>query len=361
MKKILLHLSLILCYSLVFMQCYNLIATHLWWPYKSLSQGMEYLSMNVVAIAIAYVSNYWVVFKGISVRPLPCLPRFGRKDNDRQPAIITGAGTDNRLKGKTLVQKVLVDLAMSFLLLVVVNIPYLYLMSYLATQSSYIDWVGASFYNIICLMGMEMVFYIREYTRQIMATNAAKEMLLQYQYDALRAQINPHFLFNSLNIIQALTYENPMQATRAIQCLSNIYRYVLDHANKKNVPLTAEWENAQTYIELLKCRYESNLDIAVSGTPNVEASMVPMTMQILIENIFKHNVVSKKKPMLVDIQFHPKSMSIGNTVQLKANTKSTGFGLHYLKDLYMGQGHTLEVTDDGKEFLVRVPYIFNPI
>ena len=84
---------------------------------------------------------------------------------------------------------------------------------------------------------MEIVFFVRQYTYQMKTTHATKELLLKYQYDALRAQINPHFLFNSLNIIQALTYENPERATQAIQCLSDIYRYVLEYSNKASVKI----------------------------------------------------------------------------------------------------------------------------
>lgn len=326
MKSVLLHFFIIFCYGILFMQCYNLIATHLWWPYADLRQGVEYLSMNIAAIAIAYIANYWVVFKS-----------SGKKK--RSPLL-----------------KLSVNILQSYLLLLVTNIPFLYLMSYIATQSSYIDWIGASFYNAFCLLGMEIVFFVRQYTYQMKTVHATKELLLQYQYDALRAQINPHFLFNSLNIIQALTYENPERATHAIQCLSDIYRYVLDCSNLASVPVADEWNHAQSYIELLKFRYGNNVDIKVTGTPCQSAEIVPMTLQILLENIFKHNTISKKKIMDVCIMFEADGIKISNIIRRKKVTNSTGFGLHYLQNLYASQGKELQILDDETHFTVYVPY-----
>lgn len=325
MKKILLHLFLIFCYSMLFMQCYNLIATRLWWPYTSLSQGIEFLTMNIGAIAISYITNYWVVFK-----------------NSPQ---------------KSPILKLIINIIQSYSLLLLTNIPFLYLMSYIATQSCYIDWIGASFYNAFCLLGMEIIFFVRKYTSQIKTTHATNELLLRYQYDALRAQINPHFLFNTLNIIQALTYDNPKQATHAIQCLSNIYRYILEHSNTTNVLVTDEWNHAQAYIELLKIRYENNVNIEVTGTPQAYARIVPMTLQILIENIFKHNIISKKRNINVHIIFGTDGITINNTIQRKKNINSTKFGLNYLQNLYTNLGEKIHIIDNDSIFTVHVPYL----
>lgn len=328
MKNILLHILLIVCYGMLFMQCYNLIATHMWWPYTSISQGVEFLSMNIAAIAIAYIANYWVVF------------RMSRNKKKRSPIL-----------------KLTFDIVQSYCLLLLTNIPFLYLMSYIATQSCYIDWIGASFYNAFSLLGMEIVFFVRQYTYQMKTTHATKELLLKYQYDALRAQINPHFLFNSLNIIQALTYENPERATQAIQCLSDIYRYVLEYSNKASVKIADEWNHAQSYIGLLRFRYESNVDINVTGNPPTNAEIVPMTLQILLENIFKHNTISKKKPMRVNIAFEKEGVAISNTIQRKNNPGSTGFGLNYLQNLYGNQGMELKIVNDNSTFTVHIPYL----
>lgn len=312
---------------MVFMQCYNLIATHLWWPYANLGQGVEFLSMNIAAIAIAYIANYWVVFKS-------------KKKSNLSPVL-----------------KLSVDIVQSYCLLLLTDIPFLYLMSYVATQSSYIDWIGAFFYNAFCLLGMEVVFFIRQYTCQMKKTHAAKELMLKYQYDALRAQINPHFLFNSLNIIQALTYENPERATHAIQCLSDIYRYVLECSNKTSVAIADEWKHAQSYIELLRFRYESNVNINVKGVPPANVEIVPMTLQILLENIFKHNTISKKKPMSVHIAFEDNYIAISNTIQRKNTPSSTRLGLKYLQNLYDSHDKTLQIVDNDPTFTVHIPYL----
>lgn len=327
MRKVWIHILLVLGYGVAFMQCYNLISTHRWWPYAGIEQGIIYMSMNIAAIAIAYAANYWVV--------------FGRKQKKTTP-----------------IRKLATDILLSSLLLLLTNIPFLYLMAYLVQQSSYIDWIGAFFYNMFSLLAMDVVYFIRQYTYQIKAANATKELALQYQYDALRAQINPHFLFNTLNIIQALTTENPERATQAIQCLSHIYRYVLDHANETRVGIEEEWEFAQSYIELLKFRYEENIRIQVEGTPHAPAEVVPMTMQILLENISKHNTISRKKPMCVRIVFEEDSFFISNTIQRKESSRSTQLGLHYLQNLYANQGIELYISNPDSLFTVKVPYIF---
>lgn len=320
------HSMIACCFGLMFMQCYNLIATHMWWPYSSILQGLEYLSMNIAAIAISYVANYLVVF------------------------------CRRRKMGLSPIWNLLLDILKSFSLLLVLDIPFLYLMSYIATHSSYIDWIGAIFYNAFCLLGMEIVFYVRQYTLNIKKVNAAKEQMLRYQYDALRAQVNPHFLFNSLNIIQALTQEDSDRAVKAIQCLSDIYRYVLDNSRLERVSVKEDWNHALSYIELLKIRYEGNFEIKVEGDIVEYAGIVPMTFQILIENVFKHNTISRNKVMQVLISFKNDGIIVSNTIRRKENPRSTEFGLRYLKDLYANQGKILRIEDDASTFSVYVPY-----
>ena len=131
------------------------------------------------------------------------------------------------------------------------------------------------------------------------------------QFESLKNQIDPHFLFNSLNVLSSLIEENPDNAQKFTTSLSKIYRYVLEQKDKELVPVEEELAFAKTYMNLLKMRFENSItfdlptdeDWIASSLSMAEAKVVPLSLQLLLENTIKHNVVSETKPLHIKIYF----------------------------------------------------------
>ncbi|MBI2419392.1 MAG: histidine kinase [Ignavibacteriales bacterium] len=165
-----------------------------------------------------------------------------------------------------------------------------------------------------------------------------REENLRSQYEALKSQVNPHFLFNSFSTLISLIEEKPEMAQRFVQMLSNVYRYVLFCQDKELVLLSSEIEFVQAYMFLLKNRFENAIDVAVSIPEKYYSySIVPLSLQILLENVIKHNIVSEKKPMKIQISYHEDTgyLTVSNTLQRK-NTfqESTKLGLKNIINRY---------------------------
>ena len=149
------------------------------------------------------------------------------------------------------------------------------------------------------------------------------------QFDALKNQLDPHFLFNSLNVLTSLIEENPQAATRFTTALSKVYRYVLEQKNKELVTVEEELKFAQLYMSLIKMRFEDSIVFSVPGTlSNPEAKVVPLSLQLLLENAVKHNRVTPSKKLHIAITEENGSLVIKNNVQPKKVVKEgSGVGI----------------------------------
>lgn len=189
-----------------------------------------------------------------------------------------------------------------------------------------------------------------------------REENLRSQYEALKNQVNPHFLFNSFSTLISLIEEKPEMAQRFVQMLSNVYRYVLFCQDKELVLLSSEIEFVQAYMFLLKNRFENAIDVAVSIPEKYYSySIVPLSLQILLENVIKHNIVSEKKPMQIQITYHEDTgyLTVSNTLQRK-NTfqESTKLGLKNIINRYKFFSDKEIIIEDGPHFFtVYLPLI----
>ena len=197
------------------------------------------------------------------------------------------------------------------------------------------------------------------YNVSLRREEAAKRAALQYRYEALKAQVNPHFLFNSLNILLTIIPEDRQKAMDFTVNLSKIYRYILTLQNRRTVALEEELDFLKSYIDILKIRYENAFFVDIQGTEHTSGkTIIPFTMQLLIENITKHNIVSEKDPMLVEICIGKNEITVTNSIKKKSAAGiSTGIGLKYISAQYETAGKDFRVIDTGDKFSVRVPYI----
>lgn len=156
------------------------------------------------------------------------------------------------------------------------------------------------------------------------------------QFESLKNQIDPHFLFNSLNVLSSLIEENPDQAQRFTTSLSKIYRYVLEQKDKELVSVEEELSFAKTYMNLLKMRFENSIAFELpTDFNNHEAKVVPLSLQLLLENTIKHNVVSEAKPLHIKIYVENNYLVIENNLQKKEVLQDRkGVGLQNIVNRY---------------------------
>jgi hypothetical protein len=178
-------------------------------------------------------------------------------------------------------------------------------------------------------------FFTRWKQETIVAAELEKEKVL-VQYDNLKNQLNPHFLFNSLTSLNSLIFENPQLASEFLQQLSKVYRYVLENKEKNLVAVDTEISFVEHYVKLLKARFENGLEVTFSVDETTrQKAIVPVTLQILIENAIKHNVTQKTMPLHISIFSNGSYLVVENNLQKKkVIDASNGQGLDNLKKLY---------------------------
>ncbi|MCF6403130.1 histidine kinase [Chitinophaga filiformis] len=181
------------------------------------------------------------------------------------------------------------------------------------------------------------------------------------KYEALKQQVNPHFLFNSLNSLKSLIMVHPERSVDFVIRLSDVYRYLLKHGVNGTVTLSEELEFLQSYIFLLERRYETNLSIEIDLPERYLSSIIPpVSLQILIENAVKHNVVSAAKPLSVRISIQDDFIHVENDLQPRYSIeKSEKIGLATLDHRYRllsEKGVRIETKE--KKFSVLLPLIY---
>ena len=184
------------------------------------------------------------------------------------------------------------------------------------------------------------------------------------QFESLKNQLDPHFLFNSLNVLSSLIDENPNQAQRFTASMSKIYRYVLEQKDKELVTVEEEIEFAKTYCNLLKTRFEDSVgfDFQV-GENTLKSYVVPLSLQLLLENCIKHNFATSAKPLQIKIYSENGYLLIENNLQQREQVKeSAGIGLSNIVQRYAlltKQNVFIEKSPDF--FKVKIPMLTQKI
>lgn len=190
--------------------------------------------------------------------------------------------------------------------------------------------------NIILMTIIEAwIFYDESNKAKQMAANLEKE-LSQIKFEVLKSQINPHFLFNSLNVLSSLINKDIVKAQQFIEEFSQIYRYVLETIEQPVVTLSKELEFMRSYLFLQQIRYGTMLTYSVNISADLlELVMPPLSLQVVLENAIKHNVVNESKPLHIDITNDGCILIIKNNIQPKISKgNSTGLGLKNLVKRY---------------------------
>ncbi len=214
--------------------------------------------------------------------------------------------------------------------------------------------------DIVVYAMLQLAVYVIESHRELRSERGKKHRAL-FHYDRLKQQINPHFLFNSLNILDYLVQEHETERASAfIRKLAATYRYMLKKADEQLVPLEEELEFARQYIDLLQERFTKGFEVEVDiPRPLLRRYVVPCCLQLLIENAIKHNVVSPEQPLHVRIAAAGDQLTVSNNLQLRMNAPaSTGVGLRNIRQQYLDTaGAPILVERTDTEFRVQLPLL----
>ncbi len=228
------------------------------------------------------------------------------------------------------------------------------------------DKSAASYYTfgLVITLIVSLVFHIIFFYKALNEKKVKEQEIVAKtetaKYESLKSQIDPHFLFNSLNVLTSLIGENPKQAEKFTTKLSKVYRYVLEQKNKDLIELDEELHFAKTYMELLKMRFENAVSFDIPEKAlNSEAKILPLALQLLLENTIKHNVVSEENPLKVTIKEENGYLVVSNNFNPKTVLeKGTKVGLKNIIDRYdLITLKKVLVEKTANQFIVKIPLL----
>lgn len=225
------------------------------------------------------------------------------------------------------------------------------------------SWQAYSF-GIWITLSIVIVFHIVYFYNRYQKNKIKEQKVIagtaSAKFDALKNQLDPHFLFNSLNVLTSLIEENPKNAQKFTTSLSKVYRYVLEQKSKELVTVDEELNFARTYMSLLKMRFEDSIIFEIPDqASNPESKVVPLSLQLLLENAVKHNMVTTNKPLHIKIYEDGDHLVVMNNLQLKQIVKkSTGVGLENIKQRYqLLSNRKVNINQREKDFAVAIPML----
>lgn len=322
-KTALAWLLVIVVYYIWFQVFYNIVRFRDALPYKDMADLLAGVAYNFPPIFLIFCSNLFIVFRLVKVRNLKV--------------------------------KIGIDIVVSILISNFINLLYLGVLGIFSEGK--IDWAGTTLNNVLILMAVEGVYYFKQLLLSSKKIDDAQRKALQYQYDALKSQVNPHFLFNSLSLLYTLVSIDQHKAKLFIRELSHMYRYILAKDGCECVSVVDEMEFLSSYISVLEMRFDNKFSVEITGTPPPHACIIPFTMQLLVENVTKHNTITTLSPMTVKINITPHEITITNPIFPRKANSIGKIGLRYITQLYASHHKKFSIDNDGEHFTAHVPYL----
>lgn len=215
--------------------------------------------------------------------------------------------------------------------------------------------------NVVVTCIHEGVYAFELWQQKLVETEKLRKANLQSQFESLKQQINPHFLFNCLNSLSSLIEEDTELATQFIDEMSNVYRYLLRSNESELTTLESELNFASSYFHLLSTRYGSNLRLEEEIDPAYRAHMLPpLTLQLLMENVVKHNVIMPQQPLYIRINTTIDGrLVVSNNLQKRSATiPSSRIGLANIATKYSLLGHgEINIDENPQRFSVSLPLL----
>lgn len=207
--------------------------------------------------------------------------------------------------------------------------------------------------------------YINEYKSKQLEAEELKRINAQTQLQVIKNQVNPHFLFNNLNVLSGMIVKDNPDANKFIEEFAKVYRHILSSQDKELVTLDTELEFIRPYVYLLEKRFPESLRVDISIDPSYGGySIVPAALQMLIENAIKHNVLSRANPLEIKISVNKSGdLIVKNNLQRKPQLEpSTQVGLKNIEQRFrLIAGRRIQVLADEQSFAVVLPLIQEPV
>lgn len=209
----------------------------------------------------------------------------------------------------------------------------------------------------IGLISFSVVFFYGLWRKSANKEQVLREEKLKYQYQILKSQINPHFLFNSFNALSELIHEDINKADVYIQDLSKMYRYIVDNEDKRLISLKEELSFVENYFNLQKVRNGEKIKLGIDVPNSGNYQTVPVSIQSLVENAIKHNSASVANPLHIDISIENENIVVKNNLQKRTTFEATTQkGLSNLKEqIKLILDRELDVQKNNKQFIVKIP------
>lgn len=221
--------------------------------------------------------------------------------------------------------------------------------------------IYATLINLFLHLVNAILFFFQEYKRKWSEAEELRSRSEQAQLQLVRNQVNPHFLFNNLNVLSGMVIRENPEANRFIEEFSKVYRYILSNQEKELVRLESELNVIQPYLFLLHKRFDEGLHVHMDiREPHLQQHIVPAALQMLIENAIKHNVVSRNRPLHIDIHTNGNdTLVVKNNLQPRImHEPSTRMGLENIRKRYeLISGQPVQVNRTEDSFEVRIPLL----
>jgi sensor histidine kinase YesM len=219
--------------------------------------------------------------------------------------------------------------------------------------------------TLTIVITFHFIYFYNKYQKNKLKEQKVIAGTASAKFDALKNQLDPHFLFNSLNVLTSLIDENPESAQKFTTSLSKVYRYVLEQKNKDLVTVDEELDFARTYMSLLKMRFEDSIVFDIPDrASNPDCKVVPLSLQLLLENAVKHNMVTTSKPLHIKIYEDTNgNLVVENNLQPKQIVKKgSGVGLENIKQRYQLLTHKkVNINQQAGRFAVAIPMLSKQI
>jgi two-component system, LytTR family, sensor kinase len=221
--------------------------------------------------------------------------------------------------------------------------------------------IYAGLINLFFHLLNAILLFFREYKKQSSEAEQLRRMSIQDQLQLVRNQVNPHFLFNNLNVLSALLIKTNPEANRFIEEFSKVYRYILTSQDKELVELEKELDFIHPYLFLLKKRFDEGLEVKVN-VPETFRNMyiIPVALQMLIENAIKHNIISRHSPLKITVDVEQDQvLVVKNNLQPKPQPEvSTQIGLYNIVERYrLVCAREVTIQKNDTEFIVQLPLV----
>jgi sensor histidine kinase YesM len=203
--------------------------------------------------------------------------------------------------------------------------------------------------------------FFRKWKEGLIRQESMQRKAMELQLETLKNQVNPHFLFNSLNTLTSLVHKDADKAVQFIIQLSDIYRYALENKNMPTVFWAAEKKFVENYLNLQQIRFSTNIAVSMDTGKDEKFQVVPLSVQMLVENAIKHNIVTAEDPLEIMIFRENNFLVVRNKLQLKSSVEySENIGLENIKQQYeILAGQKVEISREGGYFTVKLPLLTN--